>query len=99
MIEMLDLYFQYVIWLNRTLVNGIKWLVDNDCWYYVTMCLVPVIATTITMVKDSAHSYQLNLTDRYQKIEQAQKADISKLLEIYSHEELKSMKERIEKEL
>lgn len=48
---MLDLYFQYVVWLNQTLVNGIKWLVTNKDAYYVFMCSIPILATIITAMR------------------------------------------------
>lgn len=49
---MLDLYFQYVVWLNRALVNGIKWLINNENTYYIFMCSVPFIGTVIRMLKE-----------------------------------------------
>lgn len=99
MIEMLNLYFQYVIWLNRTLLDGIKWLITNKDAYYIIMCSVPIIATFIEFLTHHVIDNEMTIQERYEKIERAQKDDISKLLEIYSHEELKSMRERIEKEL
>ena len=99
MIEMLDLYFQYVVWLNQTLVNSIKWLITNENTYYVFMCSIPIVATFIDFLKRRVIDNEMTIQERYEKIERAQKDDIAKLLGIYSHEELKSMKERIEKEL
>lgn len=51
MIKMLDLYFQYVVWLNQTLLNGIKWLIANENAYYIFMCSIPILATIITAVR------------------------------------------------
>lgn len=48
---MLDLYFRYVIRLNQLLVNGIKWLINNENAYYIFMCSVPFIGTVISMSK------------------------------------------------
>ena len=48
---MIDLYFQYVIWLNQLLANGIKWLINNENAYYIFMCSVPFIGTVISMLK------------------------------------------------
>lgn len=48
---MLDLYFQYVVWLNRTLLDGIKWLITNKDAYYVFMCSIPILATIITTMR------------------------------------------------
>lgn len=90
---MLDFCIRYVTYLDRLLIDGIKWLVDNDYLYYVIMCLVPFVGATIRMIEE------ISLKERYQKLEQAQKADITKLMEIYSYDELKHMKERIEKGL
>jgi len=95
---MIDLYFRYVIWLNRTLANGIKWLITYEDGYYIVMCLIPIVATCIEFLKHRVIDNKMTIQERYEKIEQAQKADIANLLEIYSHEELKAMKERIEKE-
>lgn len=99
MIKMLDLYFQYVVWLNRTLLDGIKWLITNRDAYYVVMCSIPIVAAFIEFLKHRIIDNEMTIQERYEKIERAQKDDMQKLLEIYSHEELKSMKERIEKEL
>ena len=51
MIKMLDLYFQYVVWLNRTLLDGIKWLITNRDAYYIVMCSIPILATIITAMR------------------------------------------------
>lgn len=59
MIEMLDLYFQYVVWLNQTLVNGIKWLITNEDAYYVFMCSIPILATVIQFLKDGISDKEL----------------------------------------
>ena len=99
MIKMLDLCFQYVIWLDQILVDGIKWLFNNKDTYYIVMCLIPIVTTFIEFLKHRVIDNKMTIQERYEKIERAQKDDISKLLEIYSHEELKLMKERIEKEL
>ena len=99
MIEMLDLYFQYVVWLNRTLLEGIKWLITDKNAYYIVMCSIPILATFIEFLRHRVIDDEMTIQERYEKIERAQKDDISKLLEIYSHEELKLMKERVEKEL
>ena len=51
MIEMLDLYFQYVVWLNRTLLEGIKWLITDKNAYYIVMCSIPILATFIEFLR------------------------------------------------
>lgn len=44
---MFDLYFQYVVWLNRTLLDGIKWLITNEDAQYVFLCSIPIIANIV----------------------------------------------------
>lgn len=68
---MLDFCIRYVTYLDRLLIDGIKWLADNDAVYYAFMCLIPVIGTAINVVKDAVHSYP------NQKIGQVQDAEAS----------------------
>lgn len=70
---MLDLYFQYVIWLNRTFANGIKWLITYEDAYYIVMCLIPIVATCIEFLKQRVIDNKMTIQERYEKIEQAQK--------------------------
>ena len=38
-----DFCVQYVTYFDRLLIEGVKWLADNEYLYYVVMCLVIVI--------------------------------------------------------
>ena len=48
---MLDFCIRYVTFLDRLLIDGIKWLTENDDGYYAFMCLIPILGTIITAMR------------------------------------------------
>lgn len=90
---MFDFIINYFFLLDRLLLYGIKCLAENDSLFYIIMALIPFIGTAISRLTDVIRSNHMSMTERYEKLEQAQTTDISRLLEIYSHEEIRRMAE------
>lgn len=38
----------YITYLDRLIIDGVKWFVDNNCWFYVIMCSIPFVGTALT---------------------------------------------------
>ena len=38
----------YITYLDCLIIDEVKWLVDNNCWFYVIMCSIPFVSTVLT---------------------------------------------------
>lgn len=88
---MIELAISYITFLDRFIIDAIKWLIDNDLF----MCSIPIFASVITLSVDFIRGQQIFSTERYMRMTQPQEGDISEMLKIISHEEYEQMKERI----